>query len=168
MPPTVVARPVVPEDVPLISALHDQVFGPGRFARAAYRVREQVSDGDVSRFCRVAMDGDQLIAALRMSEITIGGKPGAILLGPLAVAPTHAGQGYGHALMREAIAAARAESIKLVVLIGDEPYYGRIGFRPVTPPGTLTFPGPVDPKRILALELEEGAAASFAGLITGR
>lgn len=163
----VVTRPVQPDDVPLISALHDRVFGPGRFARTAYRVREQMSDQEVSRFCRLAMDGDRLAAALRLSEITISGKPGALLLGPLVVAPEYAGQSYGHSLMRDAIAAARAEGLKLIVLIGDEPYYGRLGFRSV-PPGTLTFPGPVDPRRILALELEDGALASFSGLVAGR
>ncbi len=163
----VVTRPVTPEDVPLISALHDRVFGPGRFARTAYRVREGMSDGETSRYCRCAVDGDRLIAALRMSEIAIGGKSGALLLGPLVVAPEYAGRGHGHGLMRDAIAAARADGIKLIVLIGDEPYYGRQGFRPV-PMGIITFPGPVDPKRILALELEDGALAEFSGPISGR
>ena len=163
----IVTRPVTPEDVPLISALHDRAFGPGRFARTAYRVREGMSEGDTSRYCRCAMDGDRLIAALRMSEIAIGGEPGALLLGPLVVAPEYGGRGYGHGLMREAIAAARADGLKLIVLIGDEPYYGRLGFRPV-PPGTMTFPGPVDPRRILALELEDGALADYSGPISGR
>ena len=163
----VVTRPVRPEDVPLISALHDRVFGPGRFARTAYRVREQMPNKDLSRFCRIAMDGDRPVAALRMSEITVGAKPGALLLGPLVVAPEYGGQSYGHSLMQDAITAARTAGIKLVVLIGDEPYYGRLGFRPV-PPGTLTFPGPVDPRRILALELQDCALAEFSGLITGR
>lgn len=163
----VVTRPVTPEDVPLISALHDRVFGPGRFARTAYRVREALSDGDASRYCRCTFDGDRLIAALRMSEIAIGGKPGALLLGPLVVAPEYGGRGYGHGLMRDAIAAARADGVKLIVLIGDESYYGRLGFHPV-PPGTMSFPGPVDPKRILALELEDGALAQFSGAISGR
>ncbi|AHB48428.1 GCN5 family acetyltransferase [Hyphomicrobium nitrativorans NL23] len=163
----IVTRPVTPEDVPHISALHDRVFGPGRFARTAYRVREGLSDGDASRYCRCAMDGDRLIAALRMSEIAIGGTSGALLLGPLVVAPEYGGRGYGHGLIREAIAAARADGLKLIVLIGDEPYYGRLGFRPV-PPGTMTFPGPVDPNRILALELQDGALAQYSGAISGR
>lgn len=164
----VVTRPVAPEDVPLISALHDRVFGPGRFARTAYRVREQMgSASEISRFCLLAMADNRLIAALRMSEISIGGKKGAALLGPLVVAPEYAGQGYGRALVKEAIDATRAAGLKLVVLVGDEPYYGRFGFKPVTP-GTITFPGPVNPARILAAELEDGALADFSGVISGR
>lgn len=164
----IVNRPVAPDDVPLISALHDRVFGPGRFARTAYRVRERMgSAADVSRFCRLAIAGEQLIAALRMSEIAIGGKPGAVLLGPLVVAPEYAGQGYGRALVKEAMDAVRAAGLKIVVLVGDEPYYGRFGFAPVTP-GAITFPGPVNPARILAAELEEGALADYAGVISAR
>ena len=53
------------------------------------------------------------------------------------------------------------------MLVGDEPYYGRFGFKPV-PRGAITFPGPVDSARILAAELEDGALAGFHGLIAGR
>lgn len=163
----VVSRPVAPEDVPLISALHESVFGPGRFARTAYRVREEVPGATVSPFCRLIANGERLIAALRMSEIKIGGKAGALLLGPVVVAPEYANQGFGRKLIRETLDAARAAGVKLVVLIGDEPYYGRLGFRPV-PMGAITFPGPVDPGRILAIELEDGALTSFSGAVSGR
>jgi predicted N-acetyltransferase YhbS len=163
----VVTRQATPEDVPLISALHDRVFGPGRFARTAYRVREQKGPAtEISAFCRLAMDGDRLVAAIRMSEISIGGNKGAALLGPLVVASEYAGQGFGRTLIREALETARTGNIKIVVLVGDEPYYGRFGFKRVAP-GAITFPGPVNPARILAIELEEGALQRFTGLVSG-
>lgn len=161
-------RSATPEDIPLISTLHDRAFGPGRFARTAYRVREQLGPGrEISDFCRLATDGDRIVAAIRMSEVTIGGKPGAALLGPIVVAPEHAGQGYGRALIKEALEAARAAGIRVVVLVGDEPYYGRFGFKPVKP-GSITFPGPVNPARILAIELENGTLGEFSGLVSAR
>jgi predicted N-acetyltransferase YhbS len=164
----IMTRPATPEDIPLISALHDRAFGPGRFARTAYRVREQMGPGrEISDFCRLATADDRIVAAIRMSEITIGGKPGAALLGPIVVAPEHAGQGYGRVLIKEAMDAARTAGIRLVVLVGDEPYYGRFGFKPVAP-GAITFPGPVNPIRILAVELADGALAEFHGQISGR
>jgi predicted N-acetyltransferase YhbS len=164
----VVNRPVTPDDLPRISALHSRVFGPGRFARTAYRVREQMASGsEVSRFCRLAVAEGRVIAALRMSDISIGGVPGALLLGPLVVAPENAGQGYGRGLIGEALEAARANGIRLVVLVGDEPYYGRFGFKPVQP-GSIVFPGPVNTARILAAELEPGALTAYRGLIAGR
>jgi predicted N-acetyltransferase YhbS len=164
----VVTRPAAPEDAPRISALHDRVFGPGRFARTAYRVREQIGrETEVTRFCRIAVAGDHLIAALRMSEVAIGGRKGAALLGPLVVAPEYAGQGYGRSLVQEAVDATRAAGLKLVVLVGDESYYGRFGFKPV-PPGAIAFPGPANPARILAAELVSGALADYRGVISGR
>jgi predicted N-acetyltransferase YhbS len=157
-----VIRIAVPKDVPEISRLHARVFGPGRFARSAYRVRE--GKGHLSRYCLVAHLGGQLIASLRMTEITIGGRPGAALLGPVAVDPDHRGIGLGTKLMNEAVATARAGGTSLVVLVGDDPYYGRFGFK-VVPAGQIVFPGPVNPARLLARELTDGALAEFRGLI---
>lgn len=160
-------RKATEDDAPVISALHARVFGPGRFARSAYRVREGVPAGvgQVSAYCRVAELGSRIIAALRFSNIRIGGVPGALLLGPIVVDPDFAGQGHGRRLIADGLEAARAAGVRLVVLVGDEPYYGRFGFKRV-PPGQIVFPGPVNPARILAAEIEEGAQASYKGVIS--
>ncbi len=162
MSPPPFTRPLAERDAASIAALHARVFGPGRFARTAYRVREGTRT--VSPYCRGAFAGSQLVAALRMTEVAIGGKAGALLLGPLAVDPDFANQGFGRRLIGEAIEAARAGGIRLIVLVGDEPYYGRFGFKPV-PPGQIRLPGPVDPRRILALEVIPGALAESSGLV---
>jgi predicted N-acetyltransferase YhbS len=162
MSPALAIRKAVPQDVPEISRLHARVFGPGRFARSAYRVRE--GKGHLSRYCLVAHLGNDLIASLRMTEITIGGRPGAALLGPVAVDPDHRGLGLGTKLMNEALAVTRAGGTALVVLVGDDPYYGRFGFKAV-PPGQIVFPGPVNPARVLACELKDGASADYRGII---
>ena len=101
---------------------------------------------------------------MRLSPIRIGGKGGALLLGPLAVDPAFANQGYGRGLVGEALEAARAAGIALVVLVGDEPYYARLGFKRV-PPGQITLPGPVNPDRLLAAELVPGALAGYTGRV---
>ncbi len=162
MSPPLVIRKALPGDVSEISRLHARVFGPGRFARSAYRVRE--GKGHLSRFCLVAALGNELVASLRMTEITIGGRAGAALLGPVAVEPEHRGLGLGTKLMTEALAAARAGDTALVVLVGDAPYYGRFGFKAVAP-GQIVFPGPVNPARILACELKDKAADAYRGII---
>ena len=105
-----------------------------------------------------------MVAALRLTAVTIGGKSGALLLGPLAVDPEYTGQGHASRIVAEALDQARAGDIALVLLVGDEPYYGRFGFKPV-PPGHITLPGPVNPKRILAVELADGALAGYRGLV---
>lgn len=153
-------------DVPAIGALHALVFGPGRFARSAYRVREGRRDGNpLSDFCHVAVRGNRLIAAITLSEVKIGGVPGALLLGPIAVDPEFSGQGLGGQLIAEGIADARAAGKSLVILVGDEPYYGRFGFKCV-PPGQITLPGPVSPVRLLAYPLRDGAIEAARGLVT--
>ena len=86
------------------------------------------------------------------------------MLGPVAVEPEKRGAGIGTRLVTESLAAARAGDAALVVLVGDEPYYGRFGFKPV-PPGRIVFPGPVNPARILACELRPGASARYSGTI---
>lgn len=165
MSPNVTNRPLTPADLPAVSRLHATVFGPGRFTRTAYRVREGAST--ISPYCRVAMLGERLIAAVRFTPITVGGEGGALLLGPLAVDPEFAGQGFGKRLIGEAMEAARTDGVRLVLLVGDEPYYGRFGFRPV-PPGQITLPGPVDPRRLLAAELVPGALARSRGPTAGQ
>ena len=156
-------RPIVAADDTEISALHARVFGPGRFARTAYRVREGTLFA--SPFCRAIVDADgRIIAAIRYTAITIGGQPGALLLGPLAVDAAHANQGHGRRLMAAGADLARGAGQRLIVLVGNAPYYGRLGYETI-PFGQITLPGPVDPARLLALELVPGAHAEFSGSI---
>ncbi|MGE0767405.1 MAG: GNAT family N-acetyltransferase [Hyphomicrobiaceae bacterium] len=163
--PTITTRPAVQADMPAISELSARVFGPGRFVRTAYRVREGTPD--VSAFCRVAMLADRIIAAIRMTEIAIGGRGDALLLGPLAVDPEFANLGHGRRLIVESAEAARSAGRELVLLVGDMPYYGRLGFGPV-PPGQISLPGPVNSSRLLALELKADALQHFHGMVVAR
>jgi predicted N-acetyltransferase YhbS len=153
---------LTPADLPAVSALNAAVFGPGRFARTAYRVRE--GSPPVSPFCRGAFSGNTLIASLRMTPIAIGASKTHLLLGPLAVAAPFAGQGHGKALVSDAIAHAQAAGIASIVLIGDMPYYERFGFTPIRP-GKLAFPGPVNPARVLGLALKSGRLDDAHGLV---
>lgn len=162
MSPNILHRPLTPADLPLVSQLNAAVFGPGRFTRTAYRVREGAPA--LSPYCRAAFLGDRMIAAVRFTKITIGGAPQALLLGPLAVGAEFSGKGHGRQLIAEALDKARSDGVRLVVLVGDEPYYARFGFHPV-PAGQIQLPGPVDPLRLLATELTPGALASYRGLV---
>jgi predicted N-acetyltransferase YhbS len=151
-------------DAPILSQLAAEAFGPGRFTRTAYRVREGVPP--VKSLCLCGMLERRLVGGIRFTAIRIGDEDGAALLGPLVVDPVEKGKGFGKALVREGLARAAAEGFKLVLLVGDMPYYARFGFEPV-PPGQIALPGPVDPARLLAVELVPGALASAAGLVKG-
>ena len=146
-----------PEHGPAIEALLDLSFGPGRYAKAAQRLRE--GNEPVPELCYVAFSGEgderRMVGALSFWPIDIGGVPG-LMLGPLAVEPQLRGKGCGIRLMEKGLAEAKALGYRLVILVGDAPYYARVGFGPV-PPGRLTMPGPVDPARLLYRELDIGA-----------
>jgi predicted N-acetyltransferase YhbS len=147
-----------------LSRLAADAFGPGRFARTAYRVRQGIAP--VAALCLVASLDVRLVGGIRFTAIRIGEEAGAALLGPLVVDPAVKGEGYGRALVEEGLARTRAEGFGLVLLVGDMPYYGRFGFTPV-PLGQITLPGPVDPARLLALELIPGALARATGPVKG-
>ncbi len=158
-----VIEPETLDDAPDIARLNERVFGPGRFARTAYRIRETAEPDPSLSF--VARVGTLLVGANSMTPIAIGGTP-ALLLGPLIVEPVFRSQGIGEALVTRSLETARAAGWKLVILVGDEPYYGRMGFRPV-PSGRITLPGPVDPARLLYCELLPGALDAAEGQAGG-
>ena len=158
-------RSTCPDDRDEISRLHAHCFGPGRFTRTAYRIRESANNADA--FSWVLHDGDRLIASVRLSEVVVGGQTNALLLGPIAVDPDEKGKGHGATLLQTAIEAAKSKGYKLIVLVGDMAFYGRFGFV-VSPPGQIFLPGPVDPARILTLELEPGASENCQGLIRAK
>jgi predicted N-acetyltransferase YhbS len=153
--------PEAKEDADAIERLHERTFGPGRYAKTAYRLREQASHSpDLSFTARI---GTLLIGSVWMSPIRIG-EAKALLLGPLTVEPAFRERGVGQALIERALNAARNQGHKLVILVGDEPYYGKTGFKPV-PPGRAFMPGPVDPARLLVAELADGAFEGVSGQI---
>jgi predicted N-acetyltransferase YhbS len=148
-----------PADLAAIEKLDERAFGPGRFARTAYRLREGVEPDWSLSF--VAHVGTLLVGANRMTRILVGSSP-ALLLGPLTVEPAFQSQGLGEALVKRSLDAARDAGHGLALLVGDEDYYDRMGFKRV-PHGKITMPGPVDPDRLLYCELRDGALAAISG-----
>jgi predicted N-acetyltransferase YhbS len=148
-----------PEDGPAIDALMDRALGPGRHALTAYRLRE-----DNAHLFELALVGereDRLVGTVRFWPVAIG-QAAALLLGPLAIDPPVRNMGCGLGLMLRGLAGARAAGHRLVILVGDPPYYARAGFAPV-PAGRIMLPGPVDARRILHIELAPGALADVRG-----
>ncbi len=87
----------------------------------------------------------------------------ALLLGPVAVHPTHQGEGLGAVLIRDSLAAATANGWQRVMLVGDAPYYARFGFDKLT---GVEMPPPTNPERVLGHNLTEGAWRGIRGEVT--
>lgn len=151
-----------PDDASAVEALVAQGFGPGRFAKTAYRLREGVSHLPEMAF--VAERDGTLVATVRYWPIAVG-ETRALMLGPLAVRNELRGQGIGVGLMEHSLSEARRRGHRAVLLVGDEPYYGRVGFKAIKPAGRITMPGPVDLRRLLGLALVEGVIDSMSGAI---
>jgi predicted N-acetyltransferase YhbS len=150
-----------PSDAEAIERLHARTFGPGRFARAAFRIREKVGHRlDLSFTARI---GTLLVGSVRLTAIRIGGTP-ALFLGPVTIEPPFRERGIGKALVTRALDEARDAGHRLAVLVGDEPYYGQFGFKPIRK-GQASMPGPVDPARLLVCELVDGAFAGVGGAV---
>jgi len=154
-------RPEIATDAEPIERLHERAFGPGRFARTAFRLREGAGRRPDLNF--TAHVGTFLVGSIRLTPVVMGGAPG-LMLGPIAVEPAFMSRGIGYSLMEAALAAAREKGDSRVILVGDEPYYQRAGFSKV-PPGRLTLPGPVDPERLLWMALTPGAFDGIAGAV---
>jgi predicted N-acetyltransferase YhbS len=147
------------EDAIAIERLHERTFGPGRFVRSAQRIRERRDH--ILELSFTAWIGTLLVGSVRVTPVRIGMTP-ALLLGPLAVEVPFRGRGIARGLLDRTLSDARAVGHRLVVLVGDEPYYAASGFAAI-PKGRVTMPGPVDPSRLLVAELVTGAFEGVEG-----
>ena len=154
-------------DIAARDALLDEAYGAVRFRKTSERLREGRLPAD--GLSLVAVDHGRIVGTVRLWNISAGPGRDAVLLGPLAVHPHCRNRGIGALLVGRAIARARLAGHGAILLVGDEPYYGRFGFSS-GPTGALWMPGRFDRERLLALELRPSALAGARGLIgaTGR
>lgn len=148
------------KDAAQIAALVERAFGPGRYAKAAERLREgNTARADLSF---VAEADGRLVGSVRLWPVKVVGAP-AIFLGPIAVDADQRGNGLGQELVERACEAARQAGCAAVLLVGDLPWFERMDFQVAH---GVTMPGPVDARRLLVKELQPGAAETLQGLVT--
>ena len=156
--PLPILGPETAADGPAVEALIAAAFGPGRFAKTAERLREGHSPAPGLSF--LARQAGRIVGCARLWPVLIGDTP-ALFLGPFAVDDAHRDQGLGMALITQACDAAAGAGHRLVLLVGDEPYYARAGFSAAAARGVV-MPGPVDQRRVLLRALAAGAGAAGA------
>jgi predicted N-acetyltransferase YhbS len=152
-----------PRDDEAIEAMTAAAFGPDRFHKTVYRLREDVPR--LKELCFVCLDQkNRLVASIRNWPVLINDKWPAVMLGPLAIAPELRGLGYGKALMWHSMAQSRMQGHSRIVLVGDPEYYNQFGFRRDLALH-LQLPGWVEERRFLALELVAGSMIGVHGMI---
>ncbi len=155
-------RIATPDDDAFVDELQALAFGPGRFARTAFRVRERFPI-DTSLSLIAEIDGTPA-GVVWMTPLSVGGIDG-YMLGPLATHPGFRKRGVGKQLARDVtkLALGRGEG-SFVILIGDRDYYCPLGWQPTTL-GAVEWPGPVDPSRVLLYSEDKTLAARITGKI---
>lgn len=144
-----------------VEALFDLCFAPGREMLSSYRLRDGIPA--IAELCLTARNADgSLAAAIRFWPVLVGGAR-ALLLGPIAVHPTHQGEGLGGWLIAEGLARARTAGWERAMLVGDAPYYGRFGFHKLD---KVVMPPPTNPDRVLGTALLDGAWQGVTGTVT--
>jgi predicted N-acetyltransferase YhbS len=147
-----------PEDAVRVDSLIERAFGPGRLAKAAERLREHNRPAPLSV---VAWGADEIVGCVRLWPIHIGAAA-ALLLGPFAVEDAWRGRGLGSDLVERACEVARDAGHGLILLVGDAPFFSKLGFEMV-PAGRVVLPGPVNPRRVMWRALQSGAADGVEG-----
>lgn len=141
-----------------VEALYDLCFAPGREALSSYRLRDGVDP--VAGLSVVARDADGILAgAIRYWPVMIGAVR-SLLLGPVAVHPTHQGEGLGRSLIEDSLQRAAPLGWQRVMLVGDASYYQRFGFEKLA---GVVMPPPTNPERVLGRALVEGAWDGVVG-----
>ena len=154
--------PERPRDGALVEGLIARAFGPGRFAKTAERPRE--NSAPLLDMSFVAWSEGKAVGCARQWPVKIGETP-ALLLGPFAVEDAWRGQGLGASLILHACDAARRAGHGLIILVGDPPFFGPLGFL-AGPAGDVRLPGPVDQRRVLVRALRSGADDNLAGMVS--
>lgn len=136
----------------MIEQVLDRAFGPDRFERTAYKVREGMEWLPGLSFA--ALDGEgQLAGTIQVWPVALNDPEGRqhplLMVGPVAVVPERQGEGFGRALMLAMLAALDPRAPLPQVLIGDEEYYGRFFGFSAEHTGGWDLPGPFEKHRLL-------------------
>lgn len=150
-----------------VETLLDRAFGQDRHGRTAYMIR---GDGiAIPTLSFAAVSGDMLLGSIQCWPIALMTAQAAlplVMVGPVAVAPGHQGDGIGRALVARALEVAAASDLgDALMLIGDPDYYGRFFGFSADRTAAWQAPGPVERHRLLALG---GAVPDDAGMLGPR
>lgn len=145
-------RQISNEDNDKIIKLLYKSFGPGRFARSVYRLREK-NDRD-TEFSYIYELNNQILSSISYYKTFLNNDINGLLLGPLAVDPEHRGKGYGVELVKYTIALIKKTmAYDFILVIGDYHYYEKFGFKRID--NTFSFYGPVNSEKVLILPIKD-------------
>jgi len=87
----------------------------------------------------VAVDGEEIIAAIFFSRLHFPDGSGVFLLSPVAVRTAYQGREVGQAVIARGLQEMKERGVRTVVTYGDPAFYAKVGFEPVS---VETIPSP--------------------------
>ena len=126
-----ITRAETAADVAAIRDVNLQAFGNDYEPDVVEKVRADPASWLPELSIVATTEDGEVVGHVLLSRCRIDQTP-AVALGPCAVLPDYQKQGVGSAVIRTALAAARAQGEHLVVLLGHLEYYPRFGFRPAS------------------------------------
>ena len=153
-----------------VEALLDAAFGPDRFGRTAYRVREGMNAVPALSFALIE-DG-ALVGTIQCWPVAHHAPEDTVtplvMVGPVAVRPEVQRGGHGRALMVRMLEAAETEADSALMMIGDPEYYGRFFGFTADATGEWDLPGPFERRRLLARVVNGHSLPTGTGMIGPR
>jgi len=157
-------------DPQAVEDLLDAAFGPDRFGRTAYRIRQGM-DAVAALGFAIVEDG-ALVGTIQCWPVAHHARDGAatplVMVGPVAVRPDVQRGGHGRALMARMLEAAETEADSALMMIGDPEYYGRFFGFTADATGEWDLPGPYEQRRLLARAVNGHGVPAGAGMIGPR
>ena len=139
-------RKKIQSDNGTIENLLSKTFGPGRYARSVYRLRENKPYLD--DYSYVYSLDSKILASISFCETLINNSYTGLLLGPWAVEPNQVGKGYGKKLVKYSLDKISINSqIYFIIVVGEYDYYKEFGFNKLD--NHFVFYGPVNKNRVL-------------------
>lgn len=134
----------------IFNLLH-RSFGPGRFARSVYRLREKTNRE--TEFSYIYELNKDILSSISYYQTFLNNDIKGLLLGPLAVDPKHRGKGFGVELVKYTISLIKKTmDYDFILVVGDYQYYEKFGFKKIDT--TFNFYGPVRVEKVLILDLQ--------------
>jgi putative acetyltransferase len=152
----ILIRPEESRDFAAIREIHERAFGRENEAALVEQIRR--SRDYIAGLSLVGDHEGRAVGHILFSRIWIRPhdqklpEEAVLALAPLAVHPDFRNRGVGSALVTQGLKACRQHGYGLVIVVGEQSYYGRFGFIPARPKG-LEVPFPVPERAFLVAEL---------------
>lgn len=164
--PRIIVRPEVNADRAPVDQLVCSAFGQEGEVRLVQKLRE------VQDAVSLVAEQDQIILGhIMFSPVRLldqeGGERSVQVSGlaPMAVLPSHQGQGVGSVLIKEGLSRCRSLGDVACVLLGHPDYYPRFGFQPALSTFGIRSTYDVPDPAFMALELVAGALNGQGGTV---